>query len=254
MFTCWKLNLAGAMEFRFSFLLTVGTMIINNMVWVFFWSVYFARFPVLNGWELRDVMLMWAVTAGGYGIATTLFGNTNRISNIVATGQLDTYLAQPKPVLLHVLISRMSVSAIGEFIFALLIFLFVGDLTLLGIFKFIVALLLAMSIFVFFGVLTQSLAFYIGNAEGLGQQIFMTFATIATYPSDIFRGLSKIIVFTILPAGFISYLPIGLLKELQMEFLLGACGMVLLLAVSSTWVFYRGLKRYGSGNMMTVRM
>ncbi|MGZ4113302.1 MAG: ABC-2 family transporter protein, partial [Tumebacillaceae bacterium] len=100
MWHCWKLNLAGAMEFRMSFLMTAGMMFLNNTVWIFFWGVYFTRFPLVNGWEMSDVMLMWAVGAGGFGLSASLFGNAYRIANVVSTGQLDTYLAQPKPVLL----------------------------------------------------------------------------------------------------------------------------------------------------------
>src|SRR5690554_5366721 len=112
--TSWRLNLAGAMEFRMSFLLLAGMMLINNFVWIFFWRVFFSRCNVVNGWELQDVMMMWAVSAGGLGIMAVLCGNYNRIAYMVATGQLDIYMSQPKPVLLNVLVSRMSVTAIGD--------------------------------------------------------------------------------------------------------------------------------------------
>jgi ABC-2 type transport system permease protein len=252
--TCWKLNLAGAMEFRMSFLMTAGLMMINNTVWIFFWGIYFTRFPLVNGWEMSDVMMMWAVAAGGYGLSAALFGNAYNLANVVATGQLDTFLAQPKPVLLHVLVSRMSVSAIGDFLFAVLLYGMFGDHSWIGLIKFVVALLLVMLIFTFFNVLAQSLAFYIGNAEGIGFQFFLTFLTFATYPTDIFRGVGRMILFTVIPAGFISYLPIGFLREVQGVFFSGALLMTAALTVGGTWVFYRGLRRYGSGNMLTVRM
>lgn len=254
MLTTWKLNLAGAMEFRLSFAMTVGTMIINNFVWVFFWSIYFTKFPLVNGWRLEDVMMMQAVGCGAYGIAATFFGNSFGIANLVSTGQLDTYLAQPKPVLLHVLISRMTISAIGDLLFTFLLYGMYGTHSMLGFLKLLAALLIGSAIFVFFNVLAQSLAFFIGNAEGLGQQFFMTFLTVSTYPTDIFRGVARIILFTVVPAGFISYLPIGLLRDTQMTFIWKALGAVVVLAVIAMWVFRIGLKRYGSGNMMTIRM
>jgi ABC-2 type transport system permease protein len=254
MWHCWKLNLAGAMEFRLSFLLATGTMFLNNAVWIFFWGVYFNKFPLVNGWEMRDVMMMWAVSAGGFGLSACLFGNAYRLANIVATGQLDTYLAQPKPVLLHVLVSRMSVSAMGDFLFAIVIFGIYGDKSLLGIVKYVVALLLAMLIFTFFNVLAQSLAFFIGNAEGVGYQFFMIFITFATYPTDIFRGIGRIILFTIIPAGLISFMPIGLLKSVHSGYVWGVIAATVILAVGGRWVFHQGLKKYGSGNMLTVRM
>jgi ABC-2 type transport system permease protein len=191
---------------------------------------------------------------GGLWFFRDVVGNCYSIANLVATGQLDTYLAQPKPVLLHVLVSRMSVSAIGDVLFGLILYALFGDLTWIGFVKFAVALLLSTLFFTFFTVLTQSLAFYIGNAEGLGYQFLNTFLTFATYPTDIFRGLGRLVLFTVIPAGFISYLPIGLLREFQIPFMLGAVGAVVLLMAGGIWAFDRGLKRYGSGNMMTVRM
>lgn len=249
----WKLNLAGAMEFRLSFSLSVGTMIVNNIVWIIFWGMYFQRFPVLNGWELRDVMMLWAVAAGGFGLMSTLFGNATRLANLIATGQLDVYLAQPKPVLLHVLISRMSVSAIGDILFALIIFVSFGDLSVSGIFQFALALLLSAVIHIFFSVIAGSLAFWLGNAEGLSFQLVNALLTFATYPTGIFRGFGKLLLFTVIPAGFISYMPIGLLKEIDGMFLAGALAVTALLCCGGTALFYAGLRRYTSGNAIGLR-
>ncbi|MFD1952785.1 ABC transporter permease [Paenibacillus thailandensis] len=249
----WKLNLAGAMEFRLSFSLSVGTMMINNIVWIVFWGMYFQRFPVLNGWELRDVAMLWAVAAGGFGLMLSLFGNATRLANLIATGQLDVYLAQPKPVLLHVLISRMSVSAIGDFLFALLVFAAFGDLSILGIVKFALSLVLSTLIFIFFSVISGSLAFWIGNSEGLNIQLINALLTFATYPTGIFRGFGKIVLFTVIPAGFISFMPIGLLKETDWTFLAGAAGMAALLCIAGISVFHLGLRRYTSGNRIGLR-
>ncbi|MBD2869147.1 ABC transporter permease [Paenibacillus arenilitoris] len=249
----WTLNLAGAMEFRLSFLLTAGMMLLNNVVWIVFWGLYFGRFQVLNGWELHDVMMLWAISAGGFGLMATFFGNASRIANIIATGQLDVYLAQPKPVLLHVLISRMSVSAIGDVLFALLVFALFGDKSAAGIAKFGLALAIAAVIFIFFTVIVNCLAFWIGNTEGLSFQLFNALVTFTTYPTAIFKSWGKLVLFAVIPAGFISYLPIGLLREIDLPFLIGALAVSVLLAAGGTLLFYRGLKRYASGNMMTLR-
>lgn len=250
---CWKLNLAGAMEFRLSFLLTAGMMVINNVVWIVFWGIYFGRFSVLNGWELQDVMMLWAVAAGGFGVMATFFGNAMRIGNLIATGQLDVYLTQPKPVLLHVLISRMSVSAIGDVLFALLIFIAFGDKSLIGILKFTLAMVLSTLIFLFFTISVNCLAFWLGNTEGLSFQLFNALLTFTTYPTSIFKGFGKLVLFTVLPAGFISYLPIGLLRQIDLPFMLGAIAVTIFLCIAGIGLFYKGLRRYSSGNMMGLR-
>ncbi|MDF2962332.1 MAG: hypothetical protein K0S39_4067 [Paenibacillus sp.] len=251
--SCWKLNLAGAMEFRMSFLLTAGMMVVNNTVWILFWGLYFERFQVVNGWSFQDVMMMWAVSAGGFGLSAVLFGNAYRLASLIAAGQLDIYLSQPKPVLLHILISRMSVSAIGDVVFAVILYGFFGDRSPMGLFKFGLALLIAMLIFMFFVTTVQSLAFFIGNAEGLGQQLFNGLLAFSTYPTGIFSGWGKLILFTVIPAGFISYLPIGLLRAVEPAFLGKALGVAGLLTLGGTAFFYFGLKRYSSGNMIGIR-
>lgn len=251
---CWKLNLAGAMEFRFSFLLTAGMMVVNNIVWILFWGLYFNRFQVVNGWSFQDVMMMWAVSAGGFGLNAVLFGNAPRLAGLIANGQLDIVMSQPKPVLLHLLVGRMSVSAIGDVAFAFMLYALFGDLSPAGLGKFALALLIAVLVFLFFTVTVQSLAFYIGNAEGLGQQLFNGLLAFSTYPTGIFSGWGKLILFTVLPAGFISYLPIGLLRSIEPLFLGEALGMAALLTAGGTLFFYKGLKKYSSGNQMGLRM
>lgn len=253
MTSSWRLNLAGAMEFRFSFLLTVGTMIVNNIVWIIFWGMYFGRFPVLNGWTLQDVMMMWAAAAGGFGIMAVFFGNATRLANLVATGQLDVFLAQPKPILLNVLISRMSVSAIGDLLFAIGIFIGFGDLSLLGIVKFTAALMISGLIFIFFCVIAGSLSFWLGNTEGLSFQLFNALLTFATYPTGIFKGLGRIVLFTVIPAGFISSMPVSFIREIDLPFVYGALGMAAVLCAGGILMFYRGLRRYTSGNMIGLR-
>ncbi len=237
-----------------SFLLMAGMMVVNNFVWIFFWSLFFDRFDVVNGWTLQDVMMLWAVSAGGFGIAATLFGNMTRLSTLIANGQLDVYLAQPKPVLPSVLASRMSVTAIGDAAFSVMLYVMFGDGSWLGFAKYALAHVVSASIFLFFLVIVHSLAFWIGHAEGLSGQMFNALLSVSTYPTDIFKGWARVVVFTAVPAGFVSYMPIGLMRDsVQWDFLLGALGMSSLLAAGGTWIFYAGLRRYSSGNMTAMR-
>lgn len=250
---CWKANLAAALEYRTSFLLLAGMMFVNNLMWLFFWSLFFERFPVVHGWELKDVMLLWAVGAGGFGWASVLFGNYPRLAGIVSSGQLDVYLTQPKPVLLHVIASRSSVTAAGDFLFGLAVYAWVGDLTLPGFAKFALGLFIAGALFMGVMLIAGCLAFYMGNSEGIAQQAFNSFISLTTYPSDIFRGAARIALFSVVPAGFIGYLPIGLLRDFDPLFAAGALAMALGTCLAGALLFRLGLRRYGSGNALAMR-
>ena len=105
-------NLRAALEYRVSFLTGVLFMAINDGMWIVFWTLIFSRFPVLRGWELTDIVTMWAVVAAGFGLATGVFGNCRpEGARVIVEGRLDYHLALPKNPLLHYLLGSISVPA-----------------------------------------------------------------------------------------------------------------------------------------------
>src|SRR3712207_7821610 len=46
---------------------------INDTLWVIFWVMYFKKFPVLNGWTIEDVIVLWSVITFSFGLAFGLF-------------------------------------------------------------------------------------------------------------------------------------------------------------------------------------
>lgn len=250
----WKMNWQGAMEFRASFVTQVLSMLINNGVWIIFWGIYFTKFPVVNGWELRDIMILWGISAGGYGWAVALFGNSTRIAQLIATGQIDLYLTMPKNVLLHILISRMNFTGWGDYLFSWLMFLLAGGITMGSFFKYLGAQIFVGVLFLAVFILSQSLAFYFGHAEGLAQQVFIAMITFTTYPIDIFHGLTRVLLFVVLPAGLVSSLPITFFKYFSWGYTALTAVIILIFLGAAIKVFNKGLRRYESGNMITLRM
>ena len=118
-------NLMSAMAYRGAFLMQIVGMMLNNAIFLFFWWVLFERIPIIRGWDLQQVLLLFAVVAFGFGLATAVFGNTMRVARIIAQGELDYYLALPVDPLLHLLVSRTTLSAWGDLLFGLGLFLVV---------------------------------------------------------------------------------------------------------------------------------
>src|SRR5215210_3087871 len=90
-------NLQGALEYRVSFMSQVFAMLINDMIWLIFWLAYFGSFPLVAGWGRSEIVTLWAVVAAAFGVATTICGATFRLAGMIARGELDFYLALPKP-------------------------------------------------------------------------------------------------------------------------------------------------------------
>jgi len=248
------LNLQAAMEYRASFISQIVGMMLNDAIWIFFWFVFFARFKVVKGWEFSDVIMLWAVLTVAYGIATGIFGNALRLSKIIAEGGLDFFLGLPRDVLLSVLVARLNISALGDLLFGLILFVFAGTLTLGGVALFFLVCILAGSVIVSWFVLVNSLAFFMGSSENLSMQMLNALLSFATYPFPIFSGPVRFLLFTLIPAAFIGYVPVMILKGANWWFILGLTAFAVGLGLFARFVFLWGLRRYESGNLVIVRV
>ncbi len=246
-------NLMSAMAYRGAFLLQVFGMMLNNAMLLFFWWVLFTRLPTLRGWNLPQVMVLYALVAFGFGLANVVCGNAFLVARLIVRGDLDYYLALPADPLLHLLVSHMSVSAWGDMAFGLIVFLAAAPNRWSGLPLFLLLGGLSGLVLVAFSVLVGSLAFWVGNADNLAAQAVNAIITFGLYPIEIFPGAIRLLLYTLIPAAFIGSMPAGLLSEFhwgRLGVLLAVTGGMILLARA---VFARGLRRYESGNLVTVR-
>lgn len=250
----WKTNLLAAMEYRAAFLTQVMGMILNNAIYFLFWVVFFNRFKEIRGWQIQDMVLLFGIVAAGYGLGVYLFGNVLNLADMIAKGQLDYYLALPQPVLIHALASHSIVSGMGDFIYGILSFALVGKLDPGAWARFGIGVFLAMTIFIAFMTLVQSLAFWLGSSDMLSRQAINAMLTFSLYPTTLFDGSARFILFTIIPAGFVGALPAEFVRSMSWtsftELLLASTVIIALSLV----VFHSGLKRYESGSAINPKM
>jgi ABC-2 type transport system permease protein len=248
-----RLNLNAQLEYRGAFVAQVAAMFLNDGVWLVFWALFFTRFPVLRGWQISDVITVWAIGASGFGLAHAIYGNALHLATLIAQGQLDVWMLYPRALLPHMLLGRMNASAWGDALFGYAVYFIFVRPDLIHALLFVGLSLSATLLFVGFSVLTGSLSFFLGNAAGLGEQWRNVLITFSTYPAILFEGAVKLLLFTLIPAGFVSYLPIQALRDLSLrDAALALAGALAVLAAGSA-VFYLGLRRYESGNLMEMR-
>jgi ABC-2 type transport system permease protein len=248
-----RLNFNAQLEYRGAFLSQVAAMFINDGMWLAFWSLFFTRFQVLRGWNVNDVITLWAVTASGFGLAYGVFGNTLSLARLIAQGQLDVWMLYPRALLPHLLLGKMSATAWGDALFGYVVYVIFVRPDPLHFLMFAGLSVSTAIVFVGFGVVAGSLSFYLGNATTLARQWFNAMITFTTYPAILFEGLVKLLLFTLIPAAIVSYLPVEALRQLSPgHALLALLGAFALLAISAG-VFYHGLRRYESGNLTEMR-
>jgi ABC-2 type transport system permease protein len=250
----WKANILAAMEYRAAFLSQVFGMMLNNAVYFIFWMIFFERFESVRGWELSDMFLLFGVVAGGFGLAMFLFGNIGLLSEIISGGRLDYFLSLPRPVLLHVLASRMSGSSFGDFIYGIFSFFLAGQFSIDAVGRFIFGLLVSAIIFIAFLVIVHSLAFWLGSANMIARQATNAIITFSLYPITLFDGTAKLVLLTILPAAFVGAIPVEFVRSFSWQTLIQLSGAALILFSLSLIIFHRGLRRYVSGSAIQVQL
>ena len=248
-----KITFKGALEYRIAFLMQVGGMVGNDIAHIILWAFFFQTFPVVNGWGFHDSMILFSVMTMSFGILFTLFGGCMSIARSVTTGEFDHFLTFPLSALWNILISKTDLAALGDFTFGLLVLpIFVhpalSELPLL-----IISIFLSTWIFLNCVVITQSLAFFLGDFEDAADNFFHLLLGFGLFPQSGFTGSLRIVMMTIIPAFFIVTLPVEILRHFTWDGLLLLFGYACGSGIVALFVFHQGLKRYESGNLIHIK-
>jgi ABC-2 type transport system permease protein len=243
----------SAMEYRAAFLLQMLGMALNNVIFLFFWWVLFTRLPSIRGWTMPMVAAIYGTVAVSFGLANVVCGNSMRIASMVANGDLDYYLALPADPLLHLLVSRTSFSSWGDTLSGLGIFLLLVPGSLYRFPLFLLYSVLGALVFCGFFVLIGSLVFFVDQAQDATRHLQSAIISFSLYPIDIFPAAVRVLLYTFLPAAMVGTLPARLLFEFSWERLLALLGFTAFIVVAARTTFALGLRRYESGNRVTIR-
>jgi ABC-2 type transport system permease protein len=249
-----RLNLASNMEYRASFLTQAVGMFINNGIYFVFWLLFFDRFEEIRGYEIQQIFLLFGIVALGWGLAFTVAGNASRMADLIAQGRLDYYLTLPRPVLLHLLFSHMDPFTIGDLTFGVIAYLFTGRFDAVSILLFLACAMLAAVIFASFYATTGCLAFFMGNARQWSFHLANTIITFSLYPMGLFQGFIRLILFTLIPAGFVGAVPVKIVETHSLTLLGGLAVAAAISVLVLNVVFWLGLRRYESGSAINVNM
>ncbi len=254
----WKyfqVNLASAMEYRSSFWMQSLGMALSNATFVFFWWVAFSQVGGrIGGYDFRDVMFIWALTSSAFGLSNILFANASQLTRLIVTGELDTFLLQPCNVLVNILCARTSLSAYGDLVYGLVLMALTqggdGQAWLFFALGVPIGALLMAAI----ALMAHTLTFYFGDASMAGSMSLEFVVNFCIYPEGIYQTAVRSLMYSLIPAAFIVHVPLKLARSFAPSLLLIWFLAAAAYCVLSVWFFYRGLKKYESGNMIVTRL
>ncbi|MCE5315756.1 MAG: ABC transporter permease [Parachlamydia sp.] len=239
-----KTSIKASMSTRAAFLLEISLMIANNLIFFFIWWIFFRQFDDISGWRFSDMAILMAVGMGGYGLMQVCFGGVRELSNTIVNGDLDPFLTQPKNVMLHVAGSRSLTRGWGHLGTTAILVLFTGMTALSTLLLILMSIICGCIVYTSFSLMVHSLAFWAGPIDSLSRKYCDALFLFSLYPTNIYSGFLQVMMFTLIPAGIIGYLPVELLRSfswMKLGALVGSALAFLGLAIA---VFHKGLKRY----------
>lgn len=248
-----KYNLMREMLNKVTFLTNIGFMVLNNASFIIQWVILLGIKEDIGGYGMKEVMLLWGLAASSYGLSRIFFARAFSLPDLIINGKLDSYLVQPKNVLLGVITSATNTSALGDLLYGLIV-LCVFCFSIRRLFLFLLFTVTGAVIVTAFALLMGSLTFWFVRADAFGYHMVNGLISFSTYPDGIFQGTARFLLYNVIPVGMAIYQPVHVMMDFDAGRLLTVVGYAALLSAVSAFVFYRGLRRYSSSSLMEARM
>ena len=232
---------------RRSFWVQVLIMLVNDAVWVVFWILFFRRVGSLRGWDADRVLLLFSILTTVSGLAVGVLGNSRLLGRIAADGELDEVLTLPTSPLLHLLTRRIDAVILGDLAFGPVLFAVAGHPTPQRAALFVLGSLAGASVVVGFMVAASSLTLFIGGRGEQADLGFQALLILASYPLDVFGGPTKALLYTAVPAAFVTGLPTSLVDDVDVRTVAVLAAATVGFPALGVAVFHAGLRRYSSG-------
>ena len=238
---------------KLTFISNILFMILNNASFIIQWIVIYSIKNEVGGYVLKDVILLWGMAAFTYGISRFFFKNAFNLSDTITNGKLDAFLVQPKNVLLSSITSDIEISALGDLLYGYIMLLVYG-LTFKNLLLFTFFGICGGLIITSIAIIFASLSFWFRKADMISDTANSLMVNFATYPDGIFKGTAKVILYTIVPVGISTYMPVNTIRSFNIELFLIVIVVCITIILLANIIFNRGLKRYSSSNLMISRI
>jgi len=245
-------NFKAGAALRGAFLLKVSFMVLNNVTFFVFWWVLFDKVPSVRGWHIGEVQLLFGISATSFGLVQAFAGGVTQLGQFIDDGELDGMLTQPKPTLLYALGCRSQPSGFGDSLSGIGFLLASGHLTWSSAPRVGLAVAASAATFLACGITFFSVAFWLPKTGALSRQLWELLTTFSLYPDTIFGGTLRILLFTLLPAGVVSFLPALVVRAPTLANVALLCAGATGYLALAIWLFGRGLRRYASGSRFSL--
>lgn len=172
------------------------------------------RFSSINGWTLGQMVFIYTLSHLSYGLRNLFFGQFRNMAKLVRDGDFDRTLLRPMNSLLYISGDKFTIGGCSHIILSTILFIiFVDDFgikwSITNAFLFILALISSAMVQSAITIFIAGASFFIIDTKGL-ENVYSGLREFIWYPITIFDKVIQIILFTVIPLAFASYVPAGI--------------------------------------------
>lgn len=250
-----RASVRSQMEYKFSFLTEMLMFMVLQALDFLLVAAILLRFDKVGGWNLYEIGYLFALSSMVRSIYR-IFGNEiHQFDRYVLEGEFDQLLTRPVSPLLLLAVRNIHWNQIGGFVQGVLMLAFCfagmagqGVQVWPAVAYLPVALLSGAAIAFALGIVTATAAFWIGKTQELQALTHYGPFNASGYPMHIYPGWLKMILFTLLPVAFFTYVPaLYLFGKGGSGWMLVWPPLVAMAALGvALWFWSFGIKRYQS--------
>lgn len=239
-----------AYSHRTAFWMGAGAMMTNNVAWIIIWAFFFDEVGDVRGWDGDRIRLLMAIVATVTGLVLGFFSNVRRLAEMANTGELDAALALPVATLPYVACRQVKPGGVGDFLFGPLLFMLVANPTPSRIAIYVVGALSGAAVLMGFLIVVGSVGLRY-RSDVVSEQSFQAILLFAFYPVDIFGPWARFFMYIVVPAGFVSAVPVRLLDRADGGLLAVQLAVAVGLLTAGVVSFNWAMRHYTSGAAWT---
>jgi ABC-2 type transport system permease protein len=234
---------------RTNFTLQVMGMVVNDGFFLALWFLFFAGFHSVGGWRLADTALLIGMMMTLFAVAGIFFGGYRDMAATILKGELDALLTQPRTVLLRLLARESIPSAWGDLVVGVILIATFGRVAPHEVPAVLLGLVVGFLVYVSSAVAYASMAFWFSGARSFARDLTDFLVLFSSYPGSIYTGATRVVAYTLLPAGFVVLAPIAFLRAPGAETFAFMIAGALVYSAIAVALFHLGLRRYRRGEV-----
>ena len=239
------------MEYRLNFFIGLFSFLFVQGAAIAFVSTVFQNISTLHGWNLYDILFIYAIACLGRFIHQTFFDQLWVLGlYYVRTGNFDRLLVRPLNPLFHLISDKaLNQDGLGQLVTGIAALLYtIPHLTIewgfLNIFLLIIMVLSSGMIFASLNLLFATLSFWMMDSLPIMGATFQL-SDFAKYPITIYPKMVSVLITWLIPYAFTSFYPADyLLHHTGIGYLTPFIACLLIMISYGFWKY--GLTKYNS--------